>query len=108
MSAEHIATCQYPSHFSPVGVCPFLVSTDDIVHVEELISLTSEIWKITKTEITILERKRKINQDKLLGLKFSTQDRNVMFAEQAKDLEEKNQELDAKKKSRVLLSIEVS
>jgi len=84
------------------------VSIEDIVCVEELIGLNFEFWKTTKSEITAFERKKKLNQDKLLGLKFSTQDKNAVFEEQNKDLEEKRDELNTQKKSRLLLSSEVS
>jgi len=91
-----------------LGVFSFSISTKDIVQVEELMDLNFECWKTSKTEIAIVERKRKLNQDKLLGLKFSTQDRNDIFVEQAKDLEEKKLDLSVQKKSRLLLTTEVS
>ena len=81
---------------------------EDIIRVEALIDLNSELLKTTKNKIAALEKKRKLNEDKLLGLKFSTQDRNQVFAEQVKDLEEKKEELSSSQKARILLSSEVS
>jgi len=99
MSIGPISIFQYLAQISLLGICPFLMSTEDIVCVEELIGLNSEFLKTTKSEIIALQRKKTLNQDKLLGLKFSTQDKNVVFAQHNKDLEEKKEELNAKKKN---------
>ena len=81
---------QHSAQFSALGICPFFVSEEDIACVQQLVGLNSDFWKATRIEITALEKKKKLNQDKLLGLEFSTQDKNAVFTEQAKDLEEKN------------------
>ena len=86
-SSVPLIVAEHPLQVLPRTACPFRVSEDEINRVEQLLALNSNFWKKSSNTIISLQRKRQLNQEKLLGLKFSMHDKNAVFSEQSKELD---------------------